>query len=92
MTKAAVRTVLVVMLDIGPQDADKLPAADDQQLVQAFSPDRADPPFGDRVGVGCLLRVCGSSRPPSSHRCPRARRYIGEAVEDRAERVRDLVR
>jgi len=30
MTKAAVRAALVVMLDIGPQDTDKLLAADDE--------------------------------------------------------------
>jgi hypothetical protein len=34
------------MLDIGPQDTDKLLAADDQQLVQALPADRADPALG----------------------------------------------
>jgi hypothetical protein len=48
--QAAVRAVLVVMLDVASQAADKLLAADDQQLVQALGADCADPAFG--VGVG----------------------------------------
>ena len=56
MTKAAVRAVPIVVLDIGPQDADKLPAADDEQLVKTLSTHGTDPPFGDGVGVGRLHR------------------------------------
>jgi hypothetical protein len=41
-----VRAVLVVMLDVAPQDANELLAADDQQLVEALPADRADPAFG----------------------------------------------
>jgi len=50
MTKAAVRAALVVMLDVASQNANKLSATDDQQLVQALPADRADPALGDRVG------------------------------------------
>ncbi len=39
VAKAAVWTVPVVVLDIGPQDPGKLPAADDEQLVEAFPAD-----------------------------------------------------
>jgi deazaflavin-dependent oxidoreductase (nitroreductase family) len=50
--QAAVWAPLVVMLDVASQDADKLLAADDQQLVQALPADRPDPALRDRVGVG----------------------------------------
>ncbi len=50
MTKAAVRAALVVMLDVASQNANKLSATDDQQMVQALPADRPDPAFGDRVG------------------------------------------
>jgi hypothetical protein len=56
VTKAAVRTVPVVVLHIDSQYTSKLPAADDQQLVKTLSAHAADPPFGDGVGVGCLDR------------------------------------
>jgi hypothetical protein len=55
------------MLDIGPQDTDKLLAADDQQLVQALPADRADPTLGDGIGVGRLHRCAddlGTGRAP----------------------------
>jgi hypothetical protein len=41
---------LVIMRNVASQDAHKLPAADDQQLVQALPADRPHPAFG--VGVG----------------------------------------
>jgi hypothetical protein len=56
VTKAAVRTALVVMLNVASQDANELVATDDQQLVQALPAHRADPALGDRVGVGRLHR------------------------------------
>jgi hypothetical protein len=55
--QAAVRTVPIVVLDIGPQDADKLLAADDEQLVDQSTEDvaatqpvevRRTPCFGTR--------------------------------------------
>jgi hypothetical protein len=54
VTKAAVRTALVVMLNVASQDATELVATDDQQLVQALPADRPHPTFGDGVGVGRL--------------------------------------
>ena len=44
------------MLDGASQDANKLLATDDQQLIEALPANRADPAFGDRVGVGRLHR------------------------------------
>jgi hypothetical protein len=52
MAKAAVWTMPIVMLDVHPQDANKLLAADDQQLVQALPAYCPDPAFGVGVGVG----------------------------------------
>jgi hypothetical protein len=54
VSQAAVRAVLVVMLDVASQDANELVATDDQQLIQALSPDRPHPTFGDGVRVGRL--------------------------------------
>ena len=54
--KAAVRTVLVVMLHIEPQHTNKLAAADNQQPVKTLSAHGTDPPFGDGVGVRRLNR------------------------------------
>jgi len=56
MGQAAVRAALVVMLDVPAQNANKLLATYDQQLVKTFSADGTDPPLGDRVGVGRLHR------------------------------------
>ena len=62
-----------VMLDLGPQDTDKLLTADDQQLVQALPADRADPALGDGSGVGRRHRCADDLSAPSSatrHRTP----------------------
>ena len=61
------RAVQVVMLDIGPQDTEKLLAADDQQLVQALPADRADPALGDGIGVGACTGVRMISAPVERH-------------------------
>jgi hypothetical protein len=73
MGQAAVRAALVVMLDIGPQDADKLLAADDQQLVEALPTHGTDPPFGDSVGVGRLHRCADIPVPVERHTSSNAR-------------------
>jgi hypothetical protein len=52
MGQTAVRTATVVMLDVAPQDANKLLATDDRQLIEALPADRADPAFGVGVGIG----------------------------------------
>jgi hypothetical protein len=52
VTEAAVRATLVVVLDVDAENANKLPAADDQQVVEALPPDRPDPTLGDSIGVG----------------------------------------
>jgi hypothetical protein len=52
VTEAAVRTVLVVVLDVAAENANKVPTAEDQQVIQALPADCPDPPLGDRVGVG----------------------------------------
>ncbi len=57
VSQTAVRAALVVMLDVASQDANKLSATDDQQLVQALPADRPDPAFGDRVGPRRQLLV-----------------------------------
>jgi len=44
------------MLDVAAQNANKLLATHDQQLVQTLSADGTDPAFGDRVGVRRLHR------------------------------------
>jgi hypothetical protein len=44
------------MLDIASQDACELPAADDQQLVQALPADRPDPPLGDGASSSFVKR------------------------------------
>jgi hypothetical protein len=55
------------MLNVAAQNANQLLAADDEQLIQALPADRADPAFGDRVGVGRLHRRAddlGAGRAP----------------------------
>ena len=54
MGQAAVRAALVVMLDVPAQNANKLLATYDQQLIKTLSADGTDPPFSDRIGVGRL--------------------------------------
>lgn len=48
------RPVGVVVIDVDVQDALKLPAAADQEPVEAVAADGADPTFGERV---CLRRA-----------------------------------
>jgi len=67
VAKAAVWTVPVVVLDIGPQDPGKLPAADDEQLVEAFSADRPDPAFGVGVALGARTGVQITWMPVERH-------------------------
>jgi hypothetical protein len=57
VAKAAVWTASIVVLDIGSQAANKLLAADDQQLVEALPADGADPAFGVCVGPRRRLLV-----------------------------------
>ena len=56
MTKATVRTALVVMLEVDPLDASEMLAADDQQVVKTFAAYGPDPPLGVGVRVGRLHR------------------------------------
>jgi hypothetical protein len=46
----------VVVLDVEVQDANKLPAAGDQEMVQALLAHGANPALGDGVGVRSLDR------------------------------------
>jgi hypothetical protein len=48
------RPVGVVAVDVDAQGTLKLPAAADQEPVEAVTPDGADPAFGERV---CLRRA-----------------------------------
>jgi hypothetical protein len=50
--ETAMRAVLVVVLDVAVQNANKVLAAEDQEVVQALSPDGPNPTLGDGVGVG----------------------------------------
>jgi hypothetical protein len=49
----------VVVLDVGVQDANKLPTPCDQEMVQALLAHGSDPPFGDGVGGWAPEPVCG---------------------------------
>jgi hypothetical protein len=51
-----VGTVAVVVLDVDAQNAKKLPAPGDQEMVQALPAHGADPALGDGVGVRSLDR------------------------------------
>src|SRR6266542_1339058 len=42
----------VVVVDVDVQDALELPAAGDEEPVEAVAADGADPAFGERVGLG----------------------------------------
>jgi hypothetical protein len=61
--KRPVGTMLVVALDVGPQDLLEVAAADDQQPVQALGADGALPAFGNGVGVGARIGVRMTSAP-----------------------------
>lgn len=43
------RTVLVVVALVLGQDLSKVPLTVDQQVIEAFAPECADEPFGERV-------------------------------------------
>lgn len=44
------------MIDVDLQDALKLPAAADQEPIEAVAADGADPAFGERVCLRCAKR------------------------------------
>jgi hypothetical protein len=44
--------MLVVVLDVAVQNANKVLAANDQEVVQALSPDGPNPTLGNGVGIG----------------------------------------
>ena len=46
----------VVVIDVDVQDALKLPAAADQEPIEAVAADGADPAFGERVCLRCAKR------------------------------------
>ena len=50
--ECAVRAVLVVVLDVDPQDLVKVVAPEDQQPVQALGPHRTDPTLRIRIRLG----------------------------------------
>ena len=50
------RPVRVVVVDVDAQDALKLPAAADQEPVEAIAANGADPAFGERVCLGRAKR------------------------------------
>jgi hypothetical protein len=57
----------VVVLDVAVEDAKEVPAAGDQEMVQAFPAHSADPALGDGVGVRRLDRCAedlGADRAP----------------------------
>jgi hypothetical protein len=56
----------VVVLDVGAQDAKQLPAADDQEVVQALPAYGADPALGDGVGVDRRADDLGTDRTQTS--------------------------
>ena len=51
--EAAVWPVTVVVGDVGSQDGVEMASPEDEDPVEAFAPDGADPAFGVGVGSGC---------------------------------------
>jgi hypothetical protein len=45
LSKAKMRSEIVVVGGVGPEDPAKMRFAQDHDMIQAFSPDRADEPF-----------------------------------------------
>jgi hypothetical protein len=55
--EAAVRAVLVVVLDVAAQDANKVLAADDQEVVEAFSADVPTQRSATALALGARIGV-----------------------------------
>src|ERR1022692_1642312 len=68
--EAAVWPVRVVVGDVGSQDGFEMASPEDEDPVEAFASDGADPAFGVGVGLGCADggpdRVMSSARKTSS--------------------------
>ena len=47
------RSSLVVIVNVGRQNSTKVPLPKDQDPVEAFLSNRANPPFGKRIRIGC---------------------------------------
>jgi hypothetical protein len=79
------------MLDVASQDADKLLAADDEQLVKTLPADGADPPLGVGVRVGRVHRCTddlGAGRAPHVVEHPGE---LGVPVADQEPPPRSLI-
>ena len=57
LVEAAVRTVLVVVLDVLAQQLFELSVVPDERPVEELAPYGADPPFGIHVGKSLRLRL-----------------------------------
>jgi hypothetical protein len=57
--ESAVWPMGVVVVDVNAQDALELPAATDQEAVEAVAADGTDPAFGERVCLRRSKRGCG---------------------------------
>ncbi len=49
--------MLVVMTDVDPEDAFEVPSVHDQDPVETFAADGADPPFDEGVRARCAYGV-----------------------------------
>ena len=53
--------MLVVMADVDREDSFEVPSVHDQDPVEAFAADGADPPFDEGVRAGCAYRCADRS-------------------------------
>jgi len=68
-----VGTMGVVVLHVGPEYLLQVPAADDQQPVQALGTDRGDPAFGVALALGACTGVISTSVPSDRNTSSKAR-------------------
>jgi hypothetical protein len=64
--------MLVVMTDVNPEDAFEVPSVDDQDPVETFAADCADPPFDEGVRPGCAYGVRIVRMPPERNTSSKA--------------------
>src|SRR4051812_30153642 len=76
----AVRTMPVVVLEVLLQRRNEVAGSNDQEMVEAFTAQRANEAFRDRVCPGCLHRLESFGSPSGDSRGPCGARGPGSAV------------
>ncbi len=74
--------MLVVMTDVDPEDAFEVPSVHDQDPIETFATDCADPPFDEGVRARCAYGCADRPDALGAEHLVEGRRKLGVVVVD----------